>query len=149
MANTLTDKSTWGQDSMTNSNPYESTSSEYQPTRYDREVRMWAMFIHLSVLAGIFVVPLAGWVLPIVLWQVKKDDMPELDVHGRIVVNWLLSTLVYGAIGVALMMSVIGIPLGLPLLLVLCIANIVFSVIGGIKANSGEVWHYPLTFRFV
>ena len=126
-------------------NPYESPHRESVQSRYLREQRMWAMFIHLSVLAGIVVVPLAGWILPIVLWQIKKDDIPELDVHGRIVVNWLLSSLIYAAICIPLMLVLIGVPL----LILVMVLNIVFSVIGGIKANSGEAWEYPFSFRFV
>ena len=127
-------------------NPYESShSSEAFQSRYVREQRMWAMFIHLSVLSGLFVVPIAGWILPIVLWQIKKDDMPEIDVHGRIVANWLLSSLIYGAICVPLVFLING----FPLLVALIALNIIFSVIGGIKAHNGEAWHYPLSIRFL
>ena len=29
------------------------------------------------------------------------------------------------------------------------IANLVFAIVGGIKANNGEVWKYPLSFSFL
>ena len=29
------------------------------------------------------------------------------------------------------------------------ILNIVFPIIGGIKANDGELWEYPLTIKFL
>ena len=134
---------------MLEQNPYESPHQESYESRYEREKRMWAMFIHLSVLAGLFVVPIAGWILPIVLWQIKKDDIPELDIHGRIVVNWLLSSLIYTAICIPLALSIIGIPLVPVVILAVFVMNIIFSVIGGIKANNGEVWHYPMSFQFV
>jgi len=35
----------------------------------DRETNQWAMFIHFSILAG-WVVPLAGLIVPILLWQI-------------------------------------------------------------------------------
>lgn len=64
----------------------------------DREVRQWAMFLHFSLLAG-YVVPLAGLVAPIIIWQVKKADLPELDAHAKIVLNWLISLDLWGGIG--------------------------------------------------
>ena len=54
------------------------------PEAREMQTRQWAMFIHLSVLAG-HLVPVAGLVLPIVLWQIKKNELPGVDVHGRIV----------------------------------------------------------------
>src|SRR5688572_13352953 len=44
-------------------------------------VNQWAMFLHLSTLAGLLV-PYAGLVAPIVIWQIKKKEMPAIDAHG-------------------------------------------------------------------
>lgn len=110
----------------------------------ERESRQWSMFLHLSVLTG-FIVPLAGLVAPIVIWQMKKNDSPKLDMHGKIVVNWVLSMILYMIVSVVLSFVVIG----LPMLLALVVLNIVFPIIGGIKANNGETWRYPLSIRFM
>ncbi len=75
----------------------------------------------------------------------KKDEIPEIDVHGKIVVNWLISAIIYLAVGVLLTFVLIGIPL----LFILAGLCIVFPVIGGIKANNGEVWNYPLTIQIL
>ena len=48
------------------------------------------------VLAG-FLVPLAGLVTPIVLWQIKKTEYPEIDEHGKAVVNWMITMVIVGA----------------------------------------------------
>jgi uncharacterized Tic20 family protein len=109
----------------------------------EQQTRQWAMFLHFSLLAGL-VVPLAGLILPIVLWQVKKPELPGLDRHGRVVANWIISSLIY-AILFALLTFVF---IGIPLLVALAIVGIVFPIIGGIKANSGEVWKYPLSITF-
>ena len=118
--------------------------SESKPTGGNLQPNQWAMFVHFSVLAG-FVVPFAGLILPIILWQIKKDEIPEIDVHGKIVVNWLISAIIYSAVGVLLTFVLIGIPL----LFILAGLCIVFPVIGGIKANNGEVWNYPLTIQIL
>jgi uncharacterized Tic20 family protein len=117
--------------------------TETAPASVEQQTRQWAMFLHLSLLAGCLV-PVAGLVLPIVLWQVKKAELPGIDPHGRAVVNWLLSAIIYGLICVPLIFVIIGIPL----LIALAVLGIVFPIIGGIKASNGELWKYPLSIPF-
>jgi uncharacterized Tic20 family protein len=107
-----------------------------------QQTRQWALFLHLSVLAGL-VLPIAGVVVPILIWQLKKADLPELDVHGKNAANWMISALIYAVAGVILTFVIIG---G-PLLIVLCVLGVVFPIIAAIKANNGEVWQYPLTIQ--
>lgn len=108
------------------------------------EFRTWAMFLHFSLLAG-FVIPLAGLIAPIIIWQIKKTELPEIDAHGKVVVNWLISAFIYAVISIALSLILIGIPL----MFVLCVLSIAFPIIGGIKANEGQLWKYPLTIEIV
>jgi len=109
-----------------------------------RKTRQWAMFLHLSLLLGYFI-PIAGLIAPILIWQLKKSDLPDLDAHGKVVVNWIISGLIYGGIGFLLLFVLIGLFILIPL----GILFIVFPIIGGIKANDGEVWKYPLSIRFL
>src|SRR6185295_9095700 len=98
------------------------------------------MALHLSQFAG-YAVPLAGFVVPIVIWQVMKEDYPEIDEHGRNVTNWIISHLLY-VVG-AVILALVGI--GIPLLIVLGILGIVFPIIGAIRAAEGRYWKYPLS----
>jgi uncharacterized Tic20 family protein len=116
-----------------------------QPNQDDQDARQWAMFLHLSQLAGFTVLPLLGLLAPIIIWQLKKEQYPSIDEHGKAVVNWIISELIYGAIGFMLLFVVIG----FPILGVLGILGLVFPIIGGIKANNGELWHYPMTITVI
>ena len=107
----------------------------------DRATNQWAMFIHFSILAG-WIVPIGGLIVPILLWQIKKNELPGIVPHAHVVLNWIVTSLVYALICFILTFVLIGI-LGF---MVLGIATIIFAVIGGIKANDGEVWEYPGTF---
>jgi len=109
----------------------------------DKASRTWSMFLHFSLLANC-IVPVAGIVAPIVIWQMKKDDMPSIDQHGKNAVNWMITAMIYSAISVLLAFVVVG----FFLLLILGICLIVFPLIAGIKANDGVVWKYPLTYEF-
>jgi uncharacterized protein len=108
------------------------------------QTRQWAMLLHLSLLAG-FVVPILGLVAPVLIWQLKKTELPELEMHGKIVMNWLISSILYAVISALLILVLVGIPL----LIVLGILCIIFPIVGGIKANNGEVWKYPLSIEFL
>ena len=105
-----------------------------------KEARQWAMFLHFSILAG-FIIPFGGLIAPIIIWQLKKEDLPEIVPHAHVVMNWIITGLVYFAISFVLMFVLIGIPM----MMALGIATVVFSIIGGIKANDGELWEYPMT----
>jgi uncharacterized Tic20 family protein len=124
----------------------QATAAGSEPVRVDQEqqTRQWAMFVHLSLLSG-FVVPFAGLVVPIVLWQVKKGELPGIDAHGKVVTNWIISSIIYAVVCIPLMLVFIGIPL----LIALGILGIIFPILGGIKANNGELWKYPLSISFL
>ena len=114
-------------------------SNPAQPTR-DRETNQWAMFIHFSILAG-WIVPIGGLIVPIILWQLKKDELPGTVAHAHVVLNWIVTSLVYALICFILTIVVIGI-FGF---IALGLATVIFAIVGGIKANNGELWEYPGT----
>lgn len=109
----------------------------------EQQTRQWAFLLHLSILAG-FVVPVAGLVVPIVIWQLKKTELPGIDIHGKNAVNWIISKIIYTVVCILLTFVLIGIPL----LIVLFVLAICFPVIAAIHANSGRVWKYPLAIPF-
>ncbi len=114
---------------------------ETAPPNRDRETNQWAMFIHFSILAG-WIVPIGGLIVPVLLWQIKKDQLPGIVPHAHVVLNWVVTSLVYALICFILTFVLIGI-LGF---IVLGLATVIFAIIGGIKANEGKVWEYPGTF---
>jgi uncharacterized protein len=114
-----------------------------EPAEIERETRFWGMLIHISLLAG-FLLPYAGLVVPILIWQLKKGELPEIDVHGKIAANWIISLTIYGVASALLCVVFIGIPL----LLALAVMHVVFPIIGAVKANEGQAWPYPLSIRF-
>ncbi len=114
------------------------------PEKLESETRQWAMILHLSMLAG-FLVPMAGLVTPVIIWQWKKEELPDIDIHGKNAVNWIISEIIYLVISLALVFVVIGIPL----LIALGLLGIIFPIIAGVKASHGVVWKYPLTITFL
>lgn len=111
----------------------------------EKQSRQWAMLLHLSALLGYGPVPVAGLFAPIIVWQLKKSELPAIDEHGRNAVNWMISSLIYLVVSSVLTAIVIGIPL----LLAVIVCGVVFPIIAGVKASNGEVWKYPLTIEFI
>jgi uncharacterized Tic20 family protein len=110
-----------------------------RPAMNQHEINQWCMFMHLGLLAG-YVVPFGGLVVPIVLWQLKKDVSPQIDQHGRMVASAMVAFVLYGILALILCLVLVG----FVLLPAVGICGVVFPIIGGIKANDGEYWPYPL-----
>ena len=106
--------------------------------------RQMGMFLHLSQLANVILFPI-GIIVPIVLWQTQKEKMPAIDAHGKMVTNWMISVTIYAIISIILMFVLIG----FLTIIAVGVMGILFPIIGGVKANSGELWEYPLTIKFI
>ncbi len=106
--------------------------------------RQMGMIMHLSQLVNVLFFPI-GIVAPIVIWQTQKDKMPALDEHGKMVTNWMISMTIYMVVSIVLMFVLIG----FLTILAVAIMGIVFPIVGGIKANNGELWSYPMTIKFL
>lgn len=116
-----------------------------------KDARMWAMFCHLAGLAG-FVVPvvISGIIAPLIVWQIKKDEHPFVDEHGKEAVNFQISISLYTLIGsIACIITCVGIFV-IPFFIgVVYIIDLVFLLIAAVKANNGERYRYPLSIRFI
>ena len=110
----------------------------------DKAVRQWCMFMHLSQFAG-YAIPFAGIIAPIVMWRTRADQSEEIDEHGRMIVNAMLSYFCYWITAIILCFVLIG----FPLVFALAIASIALPIIGAIKADEGVLWRYPLVIPFL
>ena len=120
------------------------------------EERQWAMFAHLSALLGAMLT--AGWagsigcfIGPLVIWLVKKDTMPFVDDQAKEALNFNITVaIIFFVLFVLTLVTLgIGIFLTLPLMVIVGIAWLVFTIIAAVKANQGERYRYPMTLRLV
>lgn len=103
----------------------------------------YLMLMHLSQLVG-FAAPVLGLLAPILMWALNKDKHPEVDAQGKIILNWIISVFIYAIVSVLLCFILVGIPI----LLALLVLDIVFPIMGAVKANDGIRWKYPLSIPF-
>jgi uncharacterized protein len=122
------------------------------PPNPESQARMWNMICHLSALVGFIGIPFGNILGPLIVWQIKKNEFPSVDVHGKASLNFQISvTLV--ALAAALVAFVLSFfcvgYLLVPVVLLIGLAGLVFAVIAGIKANNGEDYKYPWSLELV
>ena len=107
--------------------------------------KTWAMLCHLTALSFYIGVPFGNIIGPLVIWLIKKDELPIVDEQGKESLNFQISMSIYAMIASLLIFIFIG----LLLVPIVVIVQIILTVIAALKANNGESYRYPLTIRFL
>jgi uncharacterized Tic20 family protein len=110
----------------------------------NNDARMWAMLCHLSALAG-FIVPFGSIIGPLIIWLIKKDDMPIVDIQGKKALNFQITMAIAYLVCFILIFAVIG----LILMPIVAIFSFVMVVIASVKANDGKEFNYPLSLNLI
>lgn len=85
-----------------------------------------------------------GFIPALIVFLIKKDDEFLLD-HTREALNWSITALIGWVASAILTIILIGL-LGY---LVLFIANLVFCVMGAIKASNNQTFRVPVCLRLI
>ena len=106
--------------------------------------RTWSVAVHLSALSALFI-PFGHLLGPLVVWLIKRGDMPMVDRHGKEALNFQITvTLASFLCG---LLAFIGI--GLVLLFVLLVADAVLVIMAAVKTSRGEAFSYPFIWRLI
>jgi uncharacterized Tic20 family protein len=114
----------------------ESESELEKPNK--SSTRIWLTLLHLS---GFFVL----LVPPLIIWILKKDEIPEMDKHGRDVLNFQISMWIYlfaASFSIFLAIGILILPL-------LGIFSTFVVIINTIRVANGNSYKYPLSIRFI
>ena len=113
------------------------TGSEgfWQPSPSDRNAAVWT---HIGSI-------LLGWLLPLILFLVKKDESPYVREHARQSLNFELTLFPIFFIGSIFTLTGVG----LLILLAAAIVDIIFHVNGAIAANRGQGYRIPLAISMI
>lgn len=108
--------------------------------------KLWGLILHLGGALGGFSsyvgVPGGSLLIPLIIWLVKKDTSAFLNDQGKEVLNFHLCIL---AVCIVCFLTCIGAILIYPI----GIIALVLGIIGGIKAQEGTTYRYPLNFRLI
>lgn len=110
--------------------------SDYQGPPADQDAKNLSMLAH--ILNIIFLVPL-------LIYLIKKDSHPFLADQSKEALNFTLNCFIIHL--VCSFTAFLCIPAIISLALVVC--QIVFGIIGGLKARDGIAYRYPLVIRMI
>ena len=82
-------------------------------------------------------------VIPGLLIMLVKSDDDYLSEHAKEALNWSITALIGYVVGSLLSIALIG----MPLLVLLLVAHIVFCAMGAKAGLEGQPFHVPLTWR--
>ena len=110
-----------------------------------KDERTWAMLCHFSALLIFVGIPFSNILAPLIIWLIKKEEMPFVEDQGKEVLNFQISMTIYLLISGILCFILIGIPF----VIGLGIFNVIITIIAGIKANDGISYRYPINLKLI
>jgi len=87
----------------------------------------------------------AGFIAPLIIWLVKKDESPFVSEHAKESLNFQITMFICYVISFILMIVIIGIFM----LAVLGIIHLILVIIATLKASEGKYYKYPINLRII
>lgn len=86
-----------------------------------------------------------GFIGPLIIWLIKKDQSPFINDQGKEVLNWSITVVLAYIVCIILMFVIIGIFL-MPILL---LAHLILTIMGALKVKDGIAYRYPWALRLL
>ena len=109
-----------------------------------RDERQWAMLCHLSAML-MYCTVIGGFIAPLVIWLLKRDEMPFVADQGRETLNFQITTLLALIAGGLLAIVLIGfVIIGAVLLF-----HFIVTIIATVRVSEGVLYRYPICWRVI
>jgi len=134
---------------MEDNNQITPPSEPTPPNDESKDYGLCALIWVIGLVVGFFT-GVGAVLAPLVMWLLKKDESAQIDQAGKAALNFNISYLIWAIINGILCLTVVLIPICLPILGIISLMWIIFSIIGAVKANDGELDYKPwLTISFL
>ena len=100
---------------------------------------------HLSQLLS-YIIGFGGLVAPLILWLTQKDKIIDMDEHGKSIINFQISLILYIIISIP---GILLFGLGIITLILTGILGFILPIVNAIRASNGESPSYFMTIRFI
>jgi hypothetical protein len=110
-----------------------------------KEDKQLLVLTHLSQLLDC-VTGIGGFIVPLIIWYTKKEQVYGMDAHGKAILNFRISMFVYLIICVP---AVLFFGLGILGFIAVGIGYLIFPIINAIKASNDEAANYPFSIEFI
>jgi uncharacterized Tic20 family protein len=104
------------------------------------EERLLAAIAHFG---GIF----GGFVVPLVIWLIKKDQSKFIDDQAKEALNFQIN--IVGQAVILMIVTLVTCGFGGVLYLPWLLWPLIMSILAGVAANKGELYRYPATIRLI
>ena len=109
------------------------------------ENRQLLVLTHLSQLLDL-VTGIGGFLVPLIIWLIKKDEVFDMDRHGKAILNFRISMFIYILICVP---AILLFGLGILGFIVIGIFYLIFPIINAPRASNNQPPNYPLSIQFL
>jgi uncharacterized Tic20 family protein len=86
-----------------------------------------------------------SFVGPLIIWLIKKDQMPFVDHHGKEALNFQITLAIAFVVAGIAVFCIIG-PFLVPIIV---LADLILSIIACVAASKGEYYKYPWCLRLI
>ena len=109
------------------------------------ENRQLLVLTNLSQLLDL-VTGIGGFLVPLIIWLIKKDEVFDMDRHGKAILNFRISMFIYILICVP---AILLFGLGILGFIVIGIFYLIFPIINALRASNNQPPNYPLSIQFL
>ncbi|MDF0708371.1 DUF4870 domain-containing protein [Flagellimonas okinawensis] len=100
---------------------------------------------HLTQLLG-YVIGFGSLIVPLIIWLSSKDKVEGMDEHGKAIINFQISLILYIIISIP---AILLLGLGILGLIGAGILGFIMPIVNAVKASNGESPSYFMTIRFI
>jgi uncharacterized Tic20 family protein len=110
-----------------------------------KDEQNWAMACHLSALAG-FLIPFGNIVGPLIIWLVKRAEMPLVEHHGKEAVNFQITVSIAMVVCILLMLVLVGFVLAF----IVGLGALILTIMAAVNVANGKLdYRYPFALRLL
>jgi uncharacterized protein len=102
------------------------------------------MLCHMSAML-MYLTVIGGFIAPLVIWLMKRDEMPFVADQGRETLNFQI-TILLALSGAALLMIVV---IGFPIFAGLLLFHFIVTIIASVRVSDGVAYRYPFCWRVI
>lgn len=116
-------------------------SGQVAPAGYaNSDEKTWALLAHFGAI-------ILGFIAPLIVFLVKGNESATVRAHSVQSLNFQITWAIATVVAVILSVVTCGLLSFLPI--ITWIVIVVFAIIGGVKANEGVLYKYPMSYELI
>jgi uncharacterized Tic20 family protein len=110
-----------------------------------RKDKQLIVLTHLSQLLT-YVTGFGGLIVPLIIWFTQKDKVLGIDEHGKAIINFQLSILLFSIISIP---AILLFGLGILMLISIGVLAFVLPIVNALNVSNGRPINYFMTIPFI